>query len=299
MEIWIIASLAAALFQTIRFMLQKHLASGALSAVGATLARFLYSAPILIIGLGIYFSAFELPSPQIGRGFWPFVLSGSLAQIVATVATVQLFKERNFAVGVTLIKTEVLLTAIVGLAVLGDAISLWGGVAILLGVLGVMILSVDPEKALQAGAISRRAAGLGLTAGFFFAISAVTYRGATLEVVANGPILVGAITLAVATSVQTLVMVLWLAFRDAGEIMRVLKAWRVAGLIGLFSMGGSWGWFTAFALQNAAYVKAVGQIEILFSLAAGWLFFRERVTGREVFGIALMLASILGLVLGT
>ena len=35
MELWIIASLAAALFQTVRFMLQKQLSAVALSAAGA------------------------------------------------------------------------------------------------------------------------------------------------------------------------------------------------------------------------------------------------------------------------
>ena len=37
MEPWIILSIAAAAFQTLRFMLQKHLSMGALSAGGATL----------------------------------------------------------------------------------------------------------------------------------------------------------------------------------------------------------------------------------------------------------------------
>ena len=46
MELWIIASVAAAAFQTVRFMLQKHLAQVSLSAAGATFARFVYSAPI-------------------------------------------------------------------------------------------------------------------------------------------------------------------------------------------------------------------------------------------------------------
>ena len=48
MEAWIILSIAAAALQTLRFMLQKHLSMGALSAGGATLARFVYSAPFIV-----------------------------------------------------------------------------------------------------------------------------------------------------------------------------------------------------------------------------------------------------------
>jgi len=51
MEAWIILSVAAAAFQTLRFMLQKQLSIGTLSAGGATFARFAYSAPLVVLGL--------------------------------------------------------------------------------------------------------------------------------------------------------------------------------------------------------------------------------------------------------
>ena len=74
-------------------------------------------------------------------------------------------------------------------------------------------------------------------------------------------------------------------------------AWRIAALAGLMSMIGSMGWFTAFALQNAAYVKALGQIEVLFSILATTLFLGERISLREGAGIALLMASIVALVI--
>ena len=43
-------------------------------------------------------------------------------------------------------------------------------------------------------------------------------------------------------------------------------------------MAGTMGWFTAFTLQKAAYVYALGQVELILSLAASVLFFRESVT---------------------
>ena len=44
-DLWILVTLAAAVFQTGRFMLQKHLATDTLSAGGATFSRFLRGCP--------------------------------------------------------------------------------------------------------------------------------------------------------------------------------------------------------------------------------------------------------------
>ncbi|MCO5128771.1 MAG: EamA family transporter, partial [Rhodobacteraceae bacterium] len=60
---------------------------------------------------------------------------------------------------------------------------------------------------------------------------------------------------------------------------------------------GSMGWFAAVSLQNAAYVRAVGQVEIVFTLLASALFFRERLKLREGAGIALVVGSLLLIVL--
>ena len=56
-------------------------------------------------------------------------------------------------------------------------------------------------------------------------------------------------------------------------------------------------WFTAFTLQNAAYVKAVGQIELIFSLLISTLFFKDHINAREVLGMLLIGLSALGIIL--
>ena len=61
-------------------------------------------------------------------------------------------------------------------------------------------------------------------------------------------------------------------------------------------MAGSIAWFTAFTLQNAAYVFAVGQVEVIFSIIASVLFFKERIAGRDFLGMCLLTASIVVLV---
>ena len=52
-------------------------------------------------------------------------------------------------------------------------------------------------------------------------------------------------------------------------------------------------WFSAFALQNAAYVRALGQVELLFTFAASVFVFREKVAKSEVIGVILIVAAIL------
>lgn len=297
MELWIAASLAAALFQTVRFMLQKHLAQATLSAAGATFARFVYSAPLAVTALALWIAmGVRLPLPT--GAFWTYGAVGGAAQITATVCTVLLFGRRNFAVGITFIKVEVLMTALIGLVVLGDVLSTAGVIAILIGVMGVLVLSGPLERT---GPLWRRllspSAALGLGAGALFGVSAVCYRGASLEVLADAPLLRALVTLAAVTTMQTLGMAIWLTLREPQEILRVMAAWKTAGWIGLTSMAGSFSWFIAFTLQNAAYVKAVGQVELIFAIFASVLFFRERITPREALGMALLSGSILALVL--
>lgn len=300
MDAWIPITIAAAAAQTVRFMAQKHLKTTALSTGGATFARFLYSAPLVAVLIALYANSSGQAWPSLGGRFWAYAMAGGLAQILATMCVVALFAHRNFAVGITFKKTEVMLTALVGFLVLGDAVSALGGAAIALGFVGVLWLSDTPGAA---GAwrqrIMNRAAGLGLLSGVFFAISAVGYRGAVLALEGGDTILRAGLTLAVVTAAQAIALGLWLAIREAGQITAVLRAWRVAGLVGLFSMLGSFGWFTAFSLQNAAYVFALGQVELIFSIFASVLFFGERIARREFVGMAVLTGSIVLLVLVT
>jgi drug/metabolite transporter (DMT)-like permease len=295
---WILISIAAAAFQTLRFMLQKMLAMGALSAGGATLARFLFSAPFVISMAAGYVLWRGAGVPELGSGFAVYALAGALSQILATWCVVALFAMRNFAVGITFKKTETVQTALVGFLVLGDRVSLGGLVAILLGLVGVLVLS-DHKAGADDGSrrFLNKGAGLGLLSGALFAFSAVGYRGATLEVGSDDPLMRALVTLAFVTTSQALGLSLWLRWREPGEFTRVLASWRTSVWMGLAGLGGSLGWFTAFTLMNAAYVFAVGQVEVIFSIAASVLFFKEKMTRREVAGIFLISASVLSLVL--
>jgi drug/metabolite transporter (DMT)-like permease len=124
----------------------------------------------------------------------------------------------------------------------------------------------------------------------------VTYRGASLQLDMADYWGRAGVTLAMVTSMQLTGMTIYLFLRERGEISAVWQARRVAGWIGILSMAGSFCWFTAFTLQNAAYVKAVGQIELIFSLLVTVLFFKEKISLREWIGVAVLGMSVLGMV---
>ncbi|MEM8732251.1 MAG: DMT family transporter [Pseudomonadota bacterium] len=298
MSLWIPVTLAAAVFQTLRFMLQKHLSTSQLSAAGATFARFLYSAPLILVLTGLWLAAAGQPVPNLNGVFWIFALAGGVAQVLATVCVVLLFKQRNFAVGITFKKTEVIQTVFVGLVVLGEGVSWNAFGAILLGLIAVLLLSKTPGRALTGWRdLLTPAMGLGLASGLLFAISAVSYRGATMQLGDLDAPLRAAVTLAAVTTSQMIGMAAWLYWRDRAELSAVWSARRVAVWVGLMSMGGSFCWFYAFSLQNAAYVKALGQVELILSLLATVLVFREKISRREIAGMALLGMSIVALIL--
>jgi len=297
MELWITLSIAAAAFQTLRFMLQKHLSMGALSVGGATLARFVYAAPFIFVLALAYLTFSGAGMPSHAPVFWVYAVTGGIAQILATWCVVALFAARNFAVGITFKKTEVVQTAVVGLVILGDRMTPLGTVAILLGFVGVVLLSDTPGlKERGWRRLGNRAMALGLASGAFFAISAVGYRGATLEIASADPLVRAALALCVVTLLQAVGLSLWLMWREPGQLGQVIAARRTAVWMGITGMAGSLCWFTAFTLESAALVFAVGQVEVIFSLLAAVLFFGERITAREGMGIGLITLSVLGVV---
>lgn len=293
MTLWIPVTIAAALIQTLRFMLQKQLRAAGLSTGGAAFSRFVFGAPLAIAVAATALSVTAVPLPALTPGFWGFALLGGLAQIIATHQTVALLSLRNFAVGIAFTKTETVQVALWSMVLLGEGIALPGWLAIAAGMAGVLLLS----RRAEGGAILSRATVYGVVAGGLFALSVICYRGAALEL-GTAPAFVRAmVTLACVTTAQTLGMALWMRLFEAGELTRVFATWRRTIWVGVTGMLGSLCWFFAFALQNAAYVRTLGQVEMVFTLLVSYFVFRERLTRREGVGIALICLSILMLVL--
>lgn len=293
MELWVLIAIGAAFFQNVRSSLQRYL-KGQLTTTGATFSSFIFAAPLIVSVLSalVLVGGYTLPTPN--ARFAGFMMLGGVSQITATALLVHLFGLRNFAVGTTFSKTETVQAALFGVIVLGDAITPMAVVALLVSLVGVaMISSINGLR----GGIFNRGALIGIASGTAFAVSGISYRGASLSLGGGDFLIRATFTLACVLVFQTLIMAAWLSWKDSAQIGRVLKSWRVSVWVGVAGGLASLGWFSAMTLQNAAYVKAVGQVELLFTFAVSVLIFRERSSGREVGGILLVSLGILLLLL--
>jgi drug/metabolite transporter (DMT)-like permease len=298
-ELWIPITLGAAFFQNLRSALQKHL-KGRLSNTGATFSRFAYAAPLALVYVAALGALTGEPLPRPNATFALYAVVGGLAQITATALLLYSFAFRNFAVGTTYSKTETVQTAIFGILILGDPLGLGAAAAILISLAGVMTISVASTRMSFLGlftSLTEKPALIGIASGAFFGLSAISYRGASLALGEHGFLIRAAYTLACVTVFQTMVMALYMRLREPGQVTAVLRAWRVAAWAGICGMIASAGWFTAMTIQNAAYVRALGQVELLFTFAASVFLFHERPNRLEVTGIALVVAGILLLLL--
>ncbi len=302
MELWVPITVLAAFMQNARSGLQKHL-KASLSTSGATFSRFVFAAPLAALYLGglMVFAGYDLPGWT--GSFVLFAMLGGLSQIAATALLVSIFSFRNFAVGTTFSKTETVQTALFGLVILGERVSTGALVGIAVSLAGVVLISLKPDPSAgprspmqQLARWLDRAALTGILSGALFGISAVSYRAASLSLESGDFIVRAAMTLAFVTLFQTVVMAVVMRIREPGQIRAVFAAWRVSSVVGLTGMLASALWFTAMTLQNAAYVRALGQIELVFTFAASRLVFGERSTVRELVGIGLVTAGVLILV---
>ena len=295
MELWIPLTILAAFFQNIRSALQKHL-RGKLSTLGAAYVRFLYAWPIaLVYFLGVL--AWEgVPAPVPEPDFYAYALLGGICQIMFTVFLLWLFSFHNFAVGTTFSKLETVMVAIFGLLLLGDRLTPPVIVAIAMSTVGLVVMSAGQAGLGLGGLLAglwRIPTLIGLVCAAWLGMSVVLFRAASLSLGLDSFTLAASFTLLVVLLMQIAVMGALIAVREPRQIRDVLCHWRPAALVGISGGIASVGWFSAFTLQNATYVRALGQIELVFTFIATLLFFKEKVDRTEIIGIGLITAAIL------
>jgi drug/metabolite transporter (DMT)-like permease len=287
--LWIVFTLVAAAGQTVRNLLQRELTTS-LGAIGATHVRFLYGLPfgVLFLTLVLVVSGEPLPLPDLATLAW--TLAGALTQIAATALLLVAMQGTGFVVVTTYIKTEPILVALFGLALLGDSLTLGVTAAILLATCGVLAMSWPKRDARELFSI--RPALLGLAAAGLFGLSAVGFRGAIAALPGGNFVVNASSILVLGLLIQTLALSAWLIFRAPQTLTAVLRAWRPslpAGFAGAFA---SQAWFLAFAVESAARVRTLALVEIFFAqLLAGQLL-KQRPGPREWLGIALVAAGV-------
>ncbi|WP_417517029.1 EamA family transporter [Minwuia sp.] len=293
-SLWIPVTIAAAFLQNLRSAMQKAI-KGRLSTTGAAYSRFLYAMPLAVLYAWGLSAVGGYPLPEPNALFLLYCALGGLSQILFTVVLLWMFSFRSFAVGTTFSKLEVILVAILGAVLLGDTVGPVAVVAIVLGAAGTVILSLTETKLTFGGlrrGLTEKATAIGVLCAMLLGASSVFYRGAILALDSADFLMAASYALAVALIMQTVMMGAWFLLRDRDELRRVVKEWRRAAPVGVVGMACSVCWFTAFTLQNAAYVRALGQIELVFTFIAGVFYFREKIVASELAGVILIVSAV-------
>ena len=298
MEFWIPITIAAAFLQNVRSAMQKHL-KGVMGTTGATFVRFGFGFPFALLFVAVLHLGFDMSLPRWNTAFVLWALLGGVSQIVSTLLLVYLFSFRNFTVGTAYSRTEPAQAAFFGLLFLGETVSAASLFAIAISVMGVMLISVARSvvswKSLVTSVLSRTAL-IGLASGTGFGVSAVAYRAASLSLGGPNFMMQAAVTLAFVIIFQTCVMLVWMILRDRGELVRIAAAWKPALVVGIAGATASFGWFMAMTLQQAAYVKVLAQVEMIFTFASSVFIFKESINRLEILGTLLIVAGVVALV---
>ncbi len=302
---WIVLAVTGALLQAIRTAAQRDL-NKHLSTMATTYVRSLFGLPLLIVYLLAVMHGTGEGLPRFGLAWLSYTFVGAMAQVVATALLIRMFTLRSFGVGTILTKVDVVITALLGALFFSERLSAGGLLALLVVMSGVLLMSL--ERTQRAGGLVP-SAGSGLLGSIgalladksilvalgcagSFAISFLTFREAAL-VIGEGTFLWrGAWTVVLAILMQTVIVGAWLVWREPGLAAKVVPHVRISAFIGATSAVGSICWFTAFALENASYVRAVGQIEVVFTLLVAAFYYRERISVLEYAGIALTVAGV-------
>ena len=298
-HLWIAIVLVAAALQTARNAGQKYL-SGHLSALSAAWIRFVFGLPFALMYL--FFITTNTPF-ELDIFNLEFLLPCGLAalcQLSGTAFLMILFRLRNFAIGSTYVRTEVVVAAFIGTIFFDEFVSLMGWVAIFISVSGAIVISVIKLNLGKRNSLKNLfdiSAGIGLLSGLGFALGSFFIREASLSFEKDNFVLTAAITLVVVLSFQTIGLGFYIMTTQPKQFYTIIKLWRPSLFVGFTSAVGSIGWFTAMTIQRIAYVKALAQIEFIFALFVSILFFGEKSTRQEFFGMSLVAIGILVLVL--
>ena len=292
--LWVPFTLFAALAQTVRNTAQRSL-TAEVGTLSATWVRFLFGLPF---AAGVLALLYALPEqapavPQFSFSYIAWISIGAMFQVAATAALLLAMKERNFAVAVTFSKTEILQVALFGVVFLQELPTPIAWLAMAVATVGVLLLSLPPRgQLLSWQAWTSKSALYGLLCGACFAVAVIGFRGAALALNAETPWLSGAWGVTIAQSLQSVVLGAWIVWKTPQGIRPVLRAWKVSLLAGSMGAAASLAWFTAYAMQDAAAVRTLGMVEVVFSYVVSRRILSESFSRAEKIGMLLMVAGL-------
>ena len=285
--LWVVFTVIAAFAQTVRNAMQREL-TASLGTVGATHVRFLFGFPFVLLFLAGVLMATGMPLPRPGLSFWPWVIDGAVAQVAATALMLAAMGERSFVVTIAYIKTEPIQVALFGLIFLGDIVTWPMMTAIIVATAGVVIMSTKPGGMVG----GMRPTLTGLASGGMFALSAIGFRGAILNLDLPNYPMAATFTLAVGIAMQAVLLSLYLGLRQPSVLVAIVRAWKPSLSAGFAGALASQFWFLAFALAPAASVRTLALVEVLFAQLIARFAFGQKTTAREAAGMALVVCGV-------
>ena len=279
---WVFFTLSAVVLQTFRNALQSKLSAN-MSTSGVTLARFLFAPPIALTYLLLLYTFSDQAIPEFTLKFVSLVLLASVMQISATSLMVILFKQKNFSVGAGLAKSEALVAGVLGTLFFGSQLSLFGWVGILVGAAAIFVLSGGGRK----GQLSIKTVIVGLACGTCFAITSLFVREASHLLDVPFPHSAAWVLLWV-ICIQTSLLVSYIAIKDRSTFVALKNNAKMTLVTSVISCFGTICWFSAVSLHHVAYVKTLGQVEVLLTMLVATFWLKNKVQKHEVVGLLLI-----------
>ena len=290
--LWIPIVFAAAAAQTVRNAAQKNLTKTA-GTLAATSVRFIYGLPFAIVALTLCALFSDAKFPQPNSTFIAWTTLGAIGQLAATALLLAGMQQRSFIVAVAYSKTEVLQVALFSTLLLSERVGTSSILAIVVASVGILLLSIKSGLVTSVNGWLSSSALMGVASGAGFAISAVGYRGGALTLGPITPWLAGAYTLVWAQAIQSLLIGGYLLWRQPQALRIIGRKWRTSVMAGCAGALASFGWFTAFAMHNAADVRTLALVEVLYGYVVSWKIFKEKISTQETAGMALLVIGII------
>ena len=294
---WVLITVVASLSQTLRSVFQKNIIED-VGVLASAYSRFIFALPFVALLAVLFLGAQEIVLLQtIPLKAWFFLIAASICQILFTIILIKLFTLRSFAIGVAFSKTEVIQTTLLEIIIIGFILTSHVFLSIIIGFIGMLFMSKQKLIGkLGYNSLFLKQVTLGVSCGIFLGLSSVLYKVA-LDSVDTDLIYKKVLVLSfLALAFQSVIFGTYIISTEGKQnVLKLFSIWKKGLPVGFFGCAATFCWFSAFSLIDATFVRAVGQLEIVFSVLISYIFYKEKITGFELIGMSLITISILAL----
>ena len=175
--------------------------------------------------------------------------------------------------------------AILEIIILHDRFNFWTIVGIVISTIGVFIFSTKDRNVIFKNLLSKSTL-VGLACGFLLALSVVAFRAAALSLIdLKSSFEMALSTLFFGVSIQTFILTIYIFLFEKEQFKKIYQNKKQCIATGFCWFITTLSWFYVFTLMQAAIVRAVGQVELLFSYISSRYYFKEKIRLIEIIGI--------------